>query len=139
MNLSIRMILNRIEPEPHFIVHAPNVEGGNDTCDYQLIWAARLHHEMTFALPDGGFHQVNLAFMTHSTTKRPHAFIIASHEDHEGCWQEFVSCDEVLDCNGWEAMVACLKEHSVESGLDLSITNRDGFCQLTRHWTGIPA
>jgi len=98
MNFSLRDLLYRVEPEPDFTVTAPDVQCGNDTCAYRLFWAARLHHEGFFSLPDGGFHQVNLAFMVHPETNQIHAFIIASHEDHEGPWQEFISCDELLDC-----------------------------------------
>ena len=44
------------------------------------------------------------AFMVHPETNQINAFIVASHEDHEGLWQEFICCDELLDCRGWDAL-----------------------------------
>lgn len=137
MNLSLRNLLYRVEPEPHFLVTAPDAESGENTCAYPLIWAARLHHEGFFPLPDGGFHQVNLAFLTHPETNQIHAFIIASHEDHEGPWQEFICCDELLDCRGWDAFLEGLYSYQLDSGLDLSVTNRDAFFQLTPEWVDL--
>jgi hypothetical protein len=134
MHLSFRDSLHRIKPEHDFIVTAPDVESGHNTCAYRLIWAARLHHEMLFSLPDGGFHQVNLAFVAHPITNQPHAFIVASHEDHEGPWQEFISCDELLDCVTWDAFLDGLYGYQLDSGLDLSVTNRDAFIELIPEW-----
>ncbi len=108
------------------------------SCAYRLIWATRLHHEMIFTLPDGGFHQVNLAFVTHPAMDEPHAFIIASHQDHEGPWQEFISCDELLDCCGWDDFLENLYGYRLDSGLDLSVTNRDAFYQLMPEWMDLP-
>jgi len=135
MNLSLRDLLHRVEPEPDFIVTAPDVESGHDTCAYRLIWAARLHHEMLFSLPDGGFHQANLAFVVHPETNQLHAFIVASHDDHEGPWQEFICCDELLDCR--DAFLEGLYSYQLDSGLDLSVTNRDAFFQLTPEWVDL--
>jgi hypothetical protein len=137
MNLSLRSLLYRVEPESQFIVTAPDVESGENTCAYPLIWAARLHHERLFPLPDGGFHQVNLVFLAHPETKQIHAFIVASHEDHEGPWQEFVSCDELLDCPGWDEFLEGLYSYRLDSGLDLSVTNRDAFFQLMPEWVDL--
>jgi len=137
MNLSLRDLLHRVEPELDFIVTAPDVESGHDTCPYRLIWAARLHHEMLFSLPDGGFHQANLAFVVHPETKQLHAFIVASHDDHEGPWQEFICCDEVLDCRDWDAFLEGLYGYRLDSGLDLSVTNRDAFLQLMPEWVDL--
>jgi hypothetical protein len=137
MNLSLRDLLHRVEPEPDFIVTAPDVESGHDTFPYRLIWAARLHHEFLFSIPDGGFHQVNLAFVVHPETNQLHAFIVASHDDHEGPWQEFICCDELLDCRGWDAFLEGLYSYQLDSGLDLSVTNRDAFFQLTPEWVDL--
>ena len=137
MNPSLRDLLHRVESEADFIVTAPDVESGKDTCAYRLIWAARLHYEITFSLPDGGFHQVNLAFMVHPETNQLHAFIVASHQDHEGPWQEFICCDELLDCRGWDAFLEALYGYQLDSGLDLSVTNRDAFFQLTPEWVDL--
>src|SRR5476651_2076109 len=137
MNLNLRDLLHRVEPESDFIVTAPDVESGHDTYAYRLIWAARLHHEMLFSLPDGGFHQVNLAFVVHPQTNQIHAFIVASHEDHEGPWQEFICCDELLDCRAWDDFLEGLYGYQLDSGLDLSVTNRDAFFQLTPEWVDL--
>ena len=137
MNFSLRDLLHRVEPEPDFTVTAPDVQYGNDTCAYRLFWAARLHHEGLFSLPDGGFHQVNLAFMVHPETNQIHAFIIASHEDHEGPWQEFICYDELLDCRGWDDFLEGLYSYQLDSGIDLSVTNRDAFFQLTPEWVDL--
>jgi hypothetical protein len=135
--MRLRHFLHRIEPEPDFIVTAPDVESGHGPCGYRLVWAARLHHEMVFSLPDGGFHQVNLAFLTHPKTSRIHAFIVASHQDHEGPWQEFISCDELLDCCDWDTFLETLYGFRLDSALDLSVTNRDAFFQLTPEWVDL--
>lgn len=135
--MRLRHFLLRIKPEPDFIVTAPDVESGHGTCAYRLVWAARLHHEMFFPLPDGGFHQVNLVLITHPRTNQIHAFIIASHHDHEGPWQEFISCDELLDCRDWDAFLEALYGYRLDSGLDLSLTNRDAFLQLTPEWVDL--
>ena len=137
MILSLRHLLYRVDPEPDFTVTAPDVESRHGTCAYRLVWAARLHHEALFLLPDGGFHQVNLAFLVHPETKQIHAFIVASHEDHEGPWQEFVSCDELLDCRGWDDFLESLYGYQLDSGLDLTVTNRDAFLQLTPEWVDL--
>ena len=137
MILSLRHLLYRAEPEPDFTVTAPDVKSGHGTCAYRLVWAARLHHEALFLLPDGGFHQVNLAFLVHPQTSQLHAFIVASHEDHEGPWQEFVSCDELLDCRGWDDFLEGLYGYQLDSGLDLTVTNRDAFLQLTPEWVDL--
>ena len=135
--MRLRHFIHRIKPEPDFIVTAPDVESGHGTCAYRLVWAARLHHEMLFSLPDGGFHQVNLAFIDHPKTRRIHAFIVASHQDHEGPWQEFISCDELLDCRDWDTFLETLYGYRLDSGLDLSVTNRDAFLQLTPEWVDL--
>lgn len=137
MILSLRHLLYRVEPEPDFTVAAPDVASGHGTCAYRLVWAARLHHEALFLLPDGGFHQVNLAFLVHPQTSQLHAFIVASHEDHEGPWQEFVSCDELLDCRDWDHFLESLYGYQLDSGLDLSVTNRDAFFRLTPEWVDL--
>lgn len=137
MILNLRHLLYRVEPEPDFTVTAPDVESGHGRCAYRLVWAARLHHEALFLLPDGGFHQVNLAFLVHPRTSQLHAFIVASHEDHEGPWQEFVSCDELLYCRGWDDFLEGLYGYQLDSGLDLTVTNRDAFLQLTPEWVDL--
>jgi hypothetical protein len=134
MTTSVRDRLALIEPDAKFIVHAPDGENHAGNCSYLLIWAAHLHHEKVFHLPDGGFQQANIAFLHHPTTCATHAFIIASHEDHEGCWQEFVSCDELLDCRNWDSFLDILYGYRLDSGLDLSVTNRDAFLQLMPEW-----
>ena len=131
---SLRSLLANIEPESDFIVHAPDALGACSPCSYRLVWAVRLHHEMVFRLPDGGFHQADLAFVTHPVTGEVHAFIIASHEDHEGCWQEIISCDELLECRGWDDFLDCLYSYSLDSGLELTVTNRDAFLHVMPAW-----
>lgn len=75
--------------------------------------------------------------ITHPRTNQIHAFIIASHHDHEGPWQEFISCDELLDCRDWDAFLEALYGYRLDSGLDLSLTNRDAFLQLTPEWVDL--
>jgi len=135
--MRLRQFLHRIEPEPDFIVTATDVEVRHGTCAYRLVWAARLHHEMLFPLPDGGFHQVNLAFVAHPETNQIHVFLVASHQDHEGPWQEFISCDELLDCRDWDTFLETLYGYRLDSGLDLSVTNRDAFFQLIPEWVDL--
>jgi hypothetical protein len=127
-----------MEPDQEFPVYAPDIKMETGFGHYQLIWASRLHHEMIFPLPDGGFHQVNIAFLRHPVTNGVHAFVVASHEDHEGCWQEFVSCDEILDSLSWDDFLDTLYGYQLDSGLDLSLTNRDAFFRLMPEWIELP-
>jgi hypothetical protein len=137
MKYSIRASLKRVQAEETFVVTAPDIKNRTGMMQYRLIWAARLHHERLFLLPDGGFYQANLAILSHQETKQPHAFIIASHEDHEGPWQEFILCDELLDCSNWDDFLDNLYGYKLDSGLDLTITNRDAFVELIPEWLDV--